>query len=351
MKHASFSLTLALPALFAFAGPADELGYPPAEGLRLTKTFTFEVETSIDDMEIWVNGEETEAPGMENDTALTASITITDHYAKVEEGRPVRVERTFDGISGEMNTAVSNPMIGERDFEVTTESELEGTTVVFEWNDEDEEYEIAFSEDDEEEDEELLADLTFDMDLRAFLPDGEVSEDDSWEVDPEALVSLLSPGGDLKLSSDEDVAGMDMGNQFDLGQQLGLVEGSITATYRGTRNVDGRTVGVVELAVETESSNDITDFLNEASEAAAEQSGANIEQDIESADVQSEYELEGELLWDLEGGHIHSLEIEGDTESVMDLAATVRAMGEEIEAEQAFYMSGTLRVTVEVTRE
>ncbi len=348
MKH-SYLLALSVPALLALALPADRVAFSPREGTRLTKTYTLEVETALDDLEVWVNGSETETPEIQNETVLAMSITVTDHYAKIAEGRPLRLERTFDGISGELTTSIENPMTGAMDLESTATSELEGTTVVFLWNEEDEEYEIAFAEDDADEDEDLLEGLDADMDLRAFLPGRGVSEGDSWEVENSALVALMAPGGDLHIAPDEEMASMGMGNQFDFAKQIGEVEGTITATYGGTRNVEGRQVGVIALTIETESSNDITDMMVEAAEAASAQSG--MEQDFESADVQAEYDLEGELLWDIEGGHLVSLEIEGDTESVLDFAVTIRAMGEEIETEQAMYLSGEMRITIEVTRE
>jgi hypothetical protein len=106
-------------------------------------------------------------------------------------------------------------------------------------------------------------------------------------------------------------------------------------------------VGVIALAIAVESTKDITEMVVKAAEAASNEMG--MEQDIQSADVSVEFKLEGTLLWDLKGGHAHSLEISGDTSSVIDQAATLSMMGEELEVEQALYLEGTIDIKVEFT--
>ena len=98
---------------------------------------------------------------------------------------------------------------------------------------------------------------------------------------------------------------------------------------------------------------EVRDRLNDAERALEkrERRRQGMEQDIQSSDVMFEFELKGTLLWDLEAGRVHSLELSGDTESVIDSAATISMMGEELEIEQATYVSGSLEVKVDVTTE
>ncbi len=344
-----YTLALVVPAFFAFTVPADELAFAPREGQRVTKTFVMAIESVLDEMEMEVNGEKPPMPEIENETNWTSSITVTDHFVEMGEGRPVKLERTFDGLSAESSTSVKNPMAGPQDFETTSSSELEGLSVVFTWNEETEAYDVAFTGEHEDEDHKLLEGLEEDMDLRDFLPGRAVAEGDTWEIDPNAVMAFLAPGGNLKLAPEDPPAGMDLGNDFDFASQLGDIEGHCTATYRGTKEVEGRRMGVVALAVEVESANDITELLVEAVEQGAQQAGMNIS--VDSADVEVEFELSGELLWDLESGHVFSLVLSGDTKSVMDNAMTIEAMGEQMDIAQTLYMSATLEVSVEITRE
>lgn len=353
MKHTRSLLLvgLAAPAVLALARPSDEVAFAPAEGLRLTKSFNLNVTSTIDDMEMIVNGSEQEAPPMEVETVQSFAITVTDHYVKTEGGRATKLERTFDGLSGEMEIAMQHPFMGNMDTEATSESDLEGLTVVFSWNEEDEAYDIAFSEDDADEDEELLEGLDADMDLRGFLPTGPVSVDDSWSFDPNVLTGILAPGGDLSLLPQDLPAEMDMGSGLDYSKFLGEVEGDCTAVYEGQKRVDERTIAVIAVTMEVSSNNDITEFMAEAAEKSAGASGMDIEQDVQSADITLEFELEGELLWDVESRHIYSLTLSGTTESVMDIAANIAAMGQEMEVEQAMYSSGEIEVSVSLTSE
>lgn len=352
MKLETILLAASIPALLLLR-PADEVAFAPREGARLTKTFKVELEINLDDMEVTINGESPPGgiPEIESTTNVTVQTTVTDTYVAARDGRATELRRTFDELSSDTETSVKNPFQGSQDFEVGASSELEGKTVVFKWNGESEEYDVSFAEDDADADEELLVDLAEDMDLRAFLPGRPVSEGDSWQVEPARLVSVLAPGGDLKMIPEELPGGMEMpGNDLGLADQLGDLEGSCTATYRGVREVGGRRAGVIALSIDVKSTKDITELMMEAAEANKPE-GMGFEQEIQSADVESEFKLEGELLWDLEAGTLLSLDLSGESSSIMDIAATISAMGDEMEAEQAIYLSGEMRITVEVARE
>ena len=129
--HSWIAAAIAAPVLLSSIQPADDVVFSPGEGSTLTKTFVIDMESTIDDMEIIMNGEEAPNPGIEVTTTVSTSITVTDQYDEVEEGRPLELRRTFDGVSSETALEMENPMIGSQDMESEAETELEGTTVPF----------------------------------------------------------------------------------------------------------------------------------------------------------------------------------------------------------------------------
>ena len=103
------------------------------------------------------------------------TLEVSDRYEAVGEGRPTKLKRSFDKIGTSTHVSVSNPVIGDKETDIPATSELEGVTVLFSWNDSAGEYDVAFA-DGADGDEELLENLTEDLDLRGFLPDKEVSD-------------------------------------------------------------------------------------------------------------------------------------------------------------------------------
>ena len=343
MKHNRLWIATAVvaPVLLSSIRPADDVAFLPRAGSTLTKTFVIDMTSSIDDMELTVKGEESPAPEMVVNTTITSSFSVTDHYDAVGDGRPEVLTRVYTSASSESSVEMSNPVMGDQDVESSAETELEGKTVRFTWDADEEAYEVAFGADDEGEDEELLADLEEDMDLRAMLPDTGVNEGDTWDIDPSVILFALAPGGDWHLEPDNDEAA-DPSGGGDFSRMLDELDGSATGTYQGSKEVDGHNLGIIALSFEVNSTKDITEMAIEAADAA--EAPAGMEQDIQSMDVQFEFSLEGTLLWDLQAGVFHSLELSGDTESVIDSAVTISMMGEEIEVEQAIYVSGTIEV-------
>ena len=339
--------TLAAPALLAFAPKADTVEFAPSDGTTVTKTFTTVMEFGLDDMSMLMNGEESPMmPQMEMDMTMTSTVTVSDEYVSVEDGRPSELERTFDTISQEMDIEISVGDMGDQSVTGSGSSELEGETVVFKWDEDAEEYELSFA--DDEGDEDLLENLTEDMDLRALLPEDEVSEGDTWDIPLAGLVDILAPGGDLKLDIDIDgeaMMGPDPTMMADMREMLAdMLEGEATGKYLGSRDADGTTVGVIELTIEIDTARDMSDLLEEI---MAEQGPEGFEMIIDRVDVEFALETEGELLWDLRGGHVYSLSLEGDIAVAMDMEMGMDMGGQEISFEMSMEMTGTIAIEVE----
>ena len=337
---------LVAPALVAFATPAAELAFRPDAGATVTLTIEQTSEVTLDDMSIAVNGQEMDPAmmgGMEMTMSSTQTVTITDEFGAVEDGRPTKVKRTFDSLGGSTSMSMSNDMIGDTETDAESASELEGSTVKFEWNAENGEYDVSF--DGDEGDEELLEGLEADLTLRAFLPDSEVSEGDSWEVDPEAMRSVLAPGGSLKLEPEEtEEAGMmGAGPTPSPDQFLQDMEGSINATFKGMRDEDGVQVAVIAVEFNVASAADLTDMLADA----MSENDMGMEIDIEAFDMEFSYEGEGEIHWNVQAGVVHGCEISGEVELVIDQAMNMGGTPQgDMSMEQSMTMAGTQSVSI-----
>ena len=280
---------LALTTLLAASAREDAPSFAPESGLVLVKTFEHHVERTIADIEVTMNGESQEIPEVPDVSIVDHEvIVVSDTYSEVEDGRTLELERTFVSL-GNTQTVTSD----EEDREEDETSELEETTVVFTWDADDEEYSVAFAE-DEDGDEDLLDELVEDMDLRAFLPDSEVDEGDTWTVGVEGYHVLASPGGELAILGEDGEA--DEEREFREGIRDNM-DGEWAAEWQGTRDEDGTTVGVIALTGE---------FTSEAEVSFEPEDGITVTRGAEL-----ELSLEGELLWDMEAGHFYAANLQG----------------------------------------
>jgi hypothetical protein len=347
----SLGLVAAATALISFAPTLDEPAFGPESGSSLTKTFVYGGDFSLDEFSAIVDGQDIAAMlgSIEATLELENTVTITDTYVTSADGRPTKLVRSFDTMEGV--TAVELAMdFGSEDQELESSSELEGTTVVFEWDDDEGAFDVSFEED--EGDDDLLEGLVEDMDLRVFLPAGEVSPDDSWEVDLKLLSDVAFPGGNLKLLPD-DVDDEAFGDTDVLGDVFGddygdyisdLLEGSCVCTYKGTTD-EG--LGEILVAIELGSAADLSDMLTEIIETLGETVDGGPSISIELADVNLDFEGEGVLLWNLGESRLASFELTGDVILAVDIGITGDMGGEPQSAELSAEMSGSYTYKVE----
>lgn len=355
-----FSTACAALALVGWRAGADEVVFAPADGTTVTKTFVTEFEMELDDFAAIVAGQDVGSMlGTPEMTMVSRdSVTFTDEYGDVSEGRVGKLTRRFDSLGSEATFSVT--MMGESDEQGTSmTSPLEGLAVVFAWNAEEDDYDVRFAEDSTGDDS-LLDDLTADTDLRGLLPSGAVEVDESWSFEPTTLEALLVPSGDLGWETDDipeaDMAEFEeMFEEFtDEAMALGeeLMAGEGTATYKGTREVDGRKVAAIELSVEIGSSADLSDLLSSIAERAMEEGDApdDAEIDIETADLSIDLDAEGELLWDLATGTVHTLTLSGDFDIALDVSIFASGDGEEMDFEVSVAFSGPFMTEVSTER-
>ena len=350
--HLLSALLLAAPAVALLRhGDPERVVFGPAAGSKLTKTFVNSMDLELDDMSMLMNGEP--APFMDNmemHMKSTATITVTDTYSELGEGRPKKLLRAFDEIGTDIEMDMSVEVMGQAQEQSPTgtgTSKLTGKTVQFELADE--AYQTSFPE-GEEGDPELLKGLVEDMDLRVMLPgSGSASVGDSWDIDLHGLVDVLAPGGDLKMDIEmegDDMmgAGVDPSMGSNLREYFGeMIDGSAKGTLTEVREAGDARVAVIDLAIEIDTSADMSEFMMEQ---MGEQVPEGIEVSLSRADVEFELELKGQLLWNLTAGHVHGLELEGTSTVASDVEMNMDAGGQAMDMEMSMEMSGAMAVSV-----
>jgi hypothetical protein len=343
MQRNSLPIAVLAPVLLAASWALDKPSYAPKAGNTVTKSYTVEGELELEDMSLEVNGQDVSAMAGQMEMAMKTQmkLIVTDTYEAMGSDRPAKLKRAFDEISSNTHVSQSNPMMGDQESDIPLTSELEGRTVVFTWDDAAADFETAFATD--EGDPELLTGLAEDLDLRGFLPPGDVAEGDTWQVPTEAVKHALAPGGDLRLRPETmgEMMGMDQFSQNDL---VGELEGDFEATYAGTREEDGVQVAVIKLKIDATSAQDLTERMSGIREQMKEQvpEGVDVDVDISAFDSEYEYEAEGELLWNVEAGMAHALHLSGEVRVIMDISMSMTMAGQ---GEQAMEISQTLAGT------
>ena len=325
-----FASTLLLAASSVAGALAGDFTFHAEAGSRVVRTFDFELEMELESMTMTVGGNPVPADhteGVEMTMGERTHLLVTDEYGAAEDGRPATLRRTFDELSGESSNWSTGPQ-GESETNAEKSSELEGSTVVFTWDAEAEAYEVEF---EDSGDADLLAGLEEDLDLRGFLPDGDVEEGDTWETDLEPFRRVFEPGGDLGLRAEGNPrSGVD-----DL--ILENLEGSVQITYLGTRDDEGVEVAVLQLEISAATT----------AEASLESEGGG---EVEQF-VTMEFELEGELAWALEPGRLHGLEIAGDLASEITNTSEFGGAEQPMDFVQAMSFEGEVSYALSVAPE
>ena len=339
----SKSLLCTLPVLtlplLAFSLRGDEVSFHPEAGASVSKEMSLSATFYLDDLSVVMDGQELPpemmGDAMDQGLLMDAVVSVTDEYVATADGQIKALLRTYDGMSLE-----AGPESGAEDVEEF--GELVGETVSFKWDEESEDYLKSFHESEGEES--LLENLEADMDLLPLLPKGEVSEGDTWEVQGDSLASVFLPGG-MPASPDVDDEGAEeMSELFqeELEAQFeeAFGEFGVSCTYTGTREEGEVKVGVIDFEFEGKGAMDLSELIQSVIDLQAGDMG--IEADI-SATLDMEFEGKGTLLWNLEAGHVHHYQMDGELIVMADVEAEIDAQGEshsgELSAEISSEMS------------
>jgi hypothetical protein len=298
-------------ASLASAPGTDALVFGVVKGMKLTKHFEASLELKTKSTSYTVAGQD--APKeltdkMRMSTSIRHVFELEDEYVDVEGSQPKEIWRRFRAAkqsSTHRGATEGDPRSDARE----RESSLVGFTVAFTWIEKDRKYDTAYH--GEQGVAILLYGLTEDTDCLRFLPKRTVAPDDTWTIEPSALNDLVMPSGERF-----DAQG---GGQTELSffkQAVGTVE----AKYGGARNVDGRKCGVVALT-------------------------AKLSMKSGSKDVTVAVELGGELLWDLDGKHLHSYDLRGPFEMKVSSHDTIEHEGKRYPEDRAVVLAGEVKLS------
>lgn len=358
-------LKLLVPAgaglLLSFSSTADRVAFSPETGLSVTRTIENVVTMDLEDFVMDVDGQDMTAMmgGIpEMSMTNTTSVTVTDEFLEMAEGRPAKLKRTFDSIANESIVDVS--MMGEGETQETPmNSELEGAEVVFTWDTEAGEFVATWADEDDDRDTDMLEGLEEDMDLRALLPGRDVEVGESWDIPLDALLSLVMPGGNLGFEPegmDEFDADMDLGEIEELMNSMmddyadameSLFDGERKATYQGMREDEGTKYAVISLTMDTDGVLDFSDIIMDMMDRMGDVMDMPMEVDmsIAAADLMMTIEGEGELLWDARRGIFRSMELEVDMSMGIEVAMDMDMGGESATMDMGVEMSGEMQTS------
>lgn len=344
MIHCARFALLALALLPRADSPAastgDLLRFAPEPGSSLTRTFQTESRLAGGDLEVVMDGLEVPPeflPVLELEVESTRRVVLTDHYRKFESGRATEFTRTYDEVEVQVheNQAMSEASqsdASETENDARADAQLSGRTVRFRWDADSEEYERSYEGERGDEDERALLDgLAATADLSGFLPAGEVSRGETWEVDAAVLATLISPGGDLGLIWEGELA-----EEYSSVPEEVSFEGTLECKLSAWHERDG--VSLATITVEGEFT-----MIQVTPTDLARVPG--IDGDAIETHT-SVYEIEGELQWDLEAGHLAELELEATVEVESHLVRTPGQPGPEFESRVR--LTGTETWTVQV---
>ena len=296
MKHLLLSAG-SIVALGAAGTREETLEYRVEEGTEITRTFEARAEYELEEVVFYADGEiVNELSDVDMTIDSLERIVVRDELVEVEDGRPTDLRRTFLELVQE--DTQSN---GEDELESVSGSDLEGLTVRFLWDDDDEAY-YAEADDEDHVDEEVLEGLIGGLDLLDFLPDGEVEEGDEWELEASTYLSLMWPSGLLGFY-DENASGADPVSTHLNQQIIENLDGEGVASFEGVRDEDGERLAVISVSL----------AIDTYAEAEREIEEHDVTYDVE---IEIDREIEGELLWDLERGVLYSASFEADAEMV-----------------------------------
>lgn len=338
MTYSATTAALAFPLLLAFSpAPAETVQFSPKAGTAITKAFATTTELELDDADIRVGGNPMPSDGMEMSQKAVQSITVSDEYGDTVDGRMGKLTRTYDSISMESDMDMLMGM--PQSVSGSGTSGLEGKTVVFDWNEEEEEYDTKFKE-GEKGDAELLEELAFGMDLVGLLPTEQIKVGATYDIEPGALEELLAPGGNMGVVMETDgdgggMPGMDPSQSGDMSPFFEeALDGTATGKLKEVRESDGVRLAVIELNFDVLGAADLTESMGEMS-GGDMPPGVDIS--VDRMEMEMTYVGEGEMLWNLTAGHVHSVNLEGELTINMDMAMT---MNGDMEMTTAIGMAG-----------
>lgn len=290
VRAASCALLLAL-----VAAPNDTPRFAPAERSSLVKTLTSELVLTARSPVMEIDGtrvpSERKPPPPGHEQTQTQRIVFHDRWLRVDAGRPLELDRTFQELVRNTRTRVLGAD-GSVDAKAPAEehafeSVLEEATIRFAWDPATAAYGTSAAA-GHDLPVEALAGLREDGDLRALLPPGDVAIGDEWTIGPSALWTLPNLLGDLRFHPAGKADASPAASKLDLGED---VKGEARARYASVREVEGHRLATIAVAAKL----------------TAERTPPGRKGDS----VTVTWEFDGKLVWDLTSRHVQAFHCAG----------------------------------------
>ncbi|MBL8857810.1 MAG: hypothetical protein JNL28_04800 [Planctomycetes bacterium] len=308
----------AAPLVLALSLPADDLSFHPSANTEVAKTLKLDVEMRITEASATANGEPIPPEFLdsikENSLIANMLIGVTEKYVETKGGKPITLLRTFDTMS--LDVEFGEDSNANEDFK-----DPEGKTVEFQWDEKEGVYTKKYK--DTEGDEAELADLDPDMDLRVLLPEKKVSAGDTWEVAASRLKPLFLPGGMITKGGGED-AGEFTKIRSELESQFSqfLKEFKVLCTYKGTKEVGGKTVAEIEFTFDGKMRIDMGSIIEEVLTSQAPEG-------MPEMDIKALFGMnlkgDGTMHWNIAAGHLAKFEMKADAGLDIDVEVHAQA--------------------------
>lgn len=325
--HYLAACLLAAPLLVALVPRGDSLSFHPSNGTTVSKEAELHLTVDLGDITAEADGQDiSQQIPSEASAVIDVAMAWTDKYVEVEKdkNRPKELIRKYETLSGKYDASAAGD---SKSGDIENFDALANHSVKFQWNAEKDAYDISFHECTG--DEKLLKSQTDDLDLRAILPDKEVSAGDTWEVEGSKLGHMLfgaSKFDEADIPADNPMADVLKNEILPQIQKLGK-SFKVTCEYKGQREVDGDALGVIAI----ESGGDGTIDLSAAIQAAIEgqmPEGMDMDLSIKTAALNTHLSGKGEALWDLKAGHVHSGETELEFTASLNVDMTMNVQGQ-----------------------
>ncbi|MFT7669555.1 MAG: hypothetical protein ACI8X5_002260 [Planctomycetota bacterium] len=315
----------------AFRSDAVQLHYVPEDGASVSVAVerVFDLKLTDTEQSMTLDGEEQpsgEEPTFELAMVERETIGFTDEYS-VRDGQLVSLRRTFEEIGNLYTMSITDPEGEDFEEESLGTSLLEGSTVLFVWDEEDEEYVSSFVDESEDLDDVLLQELDVEASFKDFLPTEEVEVGDSWELDVEAFIRMTNLSGELHVIQEgDDQEDDEFGDEFD-----DNLAGELDATLMELIEVDGEQIAVIDLVFDLSTEVEVVAEVDEDEVTGTE-----------TETTRFEFVIMGQLHWNLDENHAQSCLMKGDIEMSVEAISAYVYNGLDLVVREIQVFEGTL---------
>lgn len=173
---------LALSLCFLSGGTALHTDYTKPHSLRIESEFT--MSTQVVEMSVERDDEPVDLPQGGGGNEVVHKFTYVDELLESKDNTPKKLKRHFEKVGGTMSF-----QMGEQTNDMKLESPFEGAVVLLDATGD--ELKLEFVEGSEPDHEEALKGHKLTLTLDGLLPDGDVEKGATWDLESDAIRSVL----------------------------------------------------------------------------------------------------------------------------------------------------------------